>query len=356
MLIISISINTDVFSQDNVKKKLAVYMTGSDVDETTKKVIGAKLVGAITKSGEYAAVERTADFLAALEAENDYQTSGEVRDSQIARLGQKFGVRYVVVADMSDVFDELFIAARIINVESGLVERSFDVNGPAESMAQLVLLADKLSKGIIIQPELDKKARLKAIEDSITESKIKAQRERQYQQALQAQQERQDRERRRIQAIQNLMQKTGYKCYQLGNYIIMDDLISVNFSYDADKGYVKSSNIAPQGWLMADIDIFRAVMQAGRYGYVSGAFWVTCPKRAFPNRRQKFNEKKKLGSWTISCHTIDLYFRENKIIGETIKSGSDLPVFKNNYDSFLTLYYRPMFTDAEIEQEMSLIK
>ena len=36
-------------------------------------------------------------------AENDYQTSGEVRDSQIARLGQKFGVRYVVVADVSEL-------------------------------------------------------------------------------------------------------------------------------------------------------------------------------------------------------------------------------------------------------------
>lgn len=138
-----------VYAQDEPKKKVAVYMTGRTNDDTYKKVIGAKLVSAITESGEYAAVERTADFLEALQAENDYQTSGEVRDSQIAKLGQKFGVRYVVVADASELFDEYFISARLINVETGLVERAFDANGPAESMAQLVALSKKVARGLL---------------------------------------------------------------------------------------------------------------------------------------------------------------------------------------------------------------
>jgi len=131
------------------KKKVAVYMTGSSIDENYKKVIGAKLVSVITESGEYAAVERTADFLAAISAENDYQTSGEVRDSQIAALGQKFGVRFVVVADVSEVFNELFIASRMINVETGLVEKAFDANGPAESMAQLINLSKSVAAGLL---------------------------------------------------------------------------------------------------------------------------------------------------------------------------------------------------------------
>ncbi|MCH5307734.1 MAG: hypothetical protein J1E37_06585 [Prevotella sp.] len=136
-------------SAQNVKKNVAVYMTGKDVQDSYKKVIGAKLVSAITATNEYAAVERTADFLAALSSEHDYQASGEVRDSQIARLGQKFGVRYVVVADVSEVFDELFIASRMINVGSGLVEKSFEANGPAESMAQLIDMASKVAKGLL---------------------------------------------------------------------------------------------------------------------------------------------------------------------------------------------------------------
>lgn len=138
-----------VSAQTAAKKKVAVYMTGNDVQDSYKKVIGAKLVSAITATNEYAAVERTADFLAALSSEHDFQTSGEVRDSQIARLGQKFGVRYVVVADVSEVFEELFVSARLINVESALVEKAFDANAPAESMAQLIDISTKVAKGLL---------------------------------------------------------------------------------------------------------------------------------------------------------------------------------------------------------------
>lgn len=149
ILLCGMIVNVPLFAQEHGKKKVAVYMTGTTSDAAYKKVIGAKLVNAITESGEYAAVERTADFLAALSAESDYQTSGEVRDSQIARLGQKFGVRYVVVADASELFDEYFIAARLINVETGLVERAFDINGPVDSMAQLVVLSQKVARGLL---------------------------------------------------------------------------------------------------------------------------------------------------------------------------------------------------------------
>ena len=150
ILLSGIIVNIPLFAQEHSKKKVAVYMTGTTSDAAYKKVIGAKLVNAITESGEYAAVERTADFLAALSAESDYQTSGEVRDSQIARLGQKFGVRYVVVADASELFDEYFIAARLINVETGLVERAYDINGPADSMSQLVSLSQKVAQGLLL--------------------------------------------------------------------------------------------------------------------------------------------------------------------------------------------------------------
>lgn len=131
------------------KKKVAVYMTGNSVEDSYKKVIGARLVSAITATNEYAAVERTADFLVALSSEQDFQMSGEVQDSQIARLGRKFGVRYVVVADVSEVFDELFVASRLINVETALVEKAFDANAPAESMAQLIDISSKVAHGLL---------------------------------------------------------------------------------------------------------------------------------------------------------------------------------------------------------------
>lgn len=140
---------SNAMAQTTAKKKVAVYMTGNGVQDSYKKVIGARLVSAITSTNEYAAVERTADFLAAISSEQDFQTSGEVQDSQIARLGQKFGVRYVVVADVSEVFDELFVASRLINVESALVEKAFDTNAPAESMAQLIDISSKVANGLL---------------------------------------------------------------------------------------------------------------------------------------------------------------------------------------------------------------
>ncbi len=131
------------------KKKVAVYMTG-DVEDSYKKVIGSKLVSQITATMDYAAVERTADFLAVLSSEQDYQTSGEVRDSQIARLGQKFGVRYVVVADVNELFDELFISSRLINVETALVEKSFEESSQVDSMDELISLSSKIAIGLLV--------------------------------------------------------------------------------------------------------------------------------------------------------------------------------------------------------------
>ena len=148
-LLICIMFGIYANAEEVVKKKVAVYVTGEDVESSVLKVLGARLVTAITSSGDFAAVERTSEFLEALTKENDYQASGEVRDSQIAKLGQKFGVKYVAVADVSSAFDELFVAARLINVETGLVEKAYDAYGPAETMTQLISLAQNVAEGLL---------------------------------------------------------------------------------------------------------------------------------------------------------------------------------------------------------------
>lgn len=153
--LILLGLITPIANAQNPKKKVAVYMTG-EIENSYKKVIGAKLVSAITTTDEYAAVERTADFLAALASEQDYQTSGAVKDSQIARIGQQFGVRYVVVADVNELFDEIFIAARLINVESGLVEKAADASAVAESMTQLVELSTQISDKLLCGSDVSK--------------------------------------------------------------------------------------------------------------------------------------------------------------------------------------------------------
>lgn len=349
----------DAVAQELPKKKVAVYISGDNTDASIKKVFGSKLVGAIARSEGYAAVERTAEFLSALTAESDYQTSGEVRDSQIAHLGQKFGVKYVVAADIAEVFDEYFISSRLINVETGLVERSFDANGAAESMQQLVALAEKIADGMIIKPEQEK---IRKEQEAKQQAELLARQEQERINAERIENERRQQEARRqlrATAISNLFQRLGYNCYQLGNYIVMNDLINVTFDFDSFNQTVVITNQAPSGWQLANEEILRLVSQSGRYNRnVPGAYWVAFPVKAKPDMSSgKFNSKKMLGVWTIPVYTLDMYYRPKKSIGETIKQkGAEAPYLKKNLDSYFTVYYRPMFTEAEIQAEIDRIK
>ncbi len=128
--------------------KVAVYVTG-DVDDSYKKVIGSKMVSAITASQGYTAVERTADFLAALSQEHDYQASGAVNDSQIVKLGQRFGVRYVVVADVTEIFGSMFISARMINVSTGLITASSESSRTIDTLEGLMSLSEEVAEALL---------------------------------------------------------------------------------------------------------------------------------------------------------------------------------------------------------------
>lgn len=130
------------------KKKVAVYVTG-EAENGYKKVIGSRLVSSITRSQNYTAVERTAEFLSALRDEYDKATSGDVRDDQIAKLGRQFGVRYVLVADISEVFDQMFISARMIDVETAAIINSAEAGDEVESLDGLTRLANTIISGLM---------------------------------------------------------------------------------------------------------------------------------------------------------------------------------------------------------------
>lgn len=127
-----------------VKHKVAVYVTGDVENNGYKKVIGSKLVSSITRSNEFVAVERTTDFLAELQKEQDYQTSGAVSDNQIVKLGQQFGVRYVLVADLSEIFESLFISVRMIDVQTGQIIGATEASNALGSMDGLINLSETI--------------------------------------------------------------------------------------------------------------------------------------------------------------------------------------------------------------------
>ena len=147
--VFSFLIVTDSYAQEATdKKRVAVYVTGEDVNQSMKKVFNSKLGTAVTSSGQYVLVETGSEFLKALELEIDRQTSGDVRSNQIVALGRRYGVKLVIVADVSEMFDEFFIVSRLINLETGLVEKNIDVSGAAETMDQLNGLSQKVATSL----------------------------------------------------------------------------------------------------------------------------------------------------------------------------------------------------------------
>lgn len=111
-----------VQSQDKPKKpKVAVYT----VDKTSDNIglyVGGFLTDEIVKREDYTAVERTERFLAELRKEQSYQQMGFVDDSQISRLGKNMGVQYICVVKVARVGAQLFMSARLIDVETAAVK------------------------------------------------------------------------------------------------------------------------------------------------------------------------------------------------------------------------------------------
>uniref|UniRef100_UPI0040578409 FlgO family outer membrane protein n=1 Tax=Alistipes sp. TaxID=1872444 RepID=UPI0040578409 len=140
-------ISFGVFAQPSTKK-VGIYITG-EINANYKKVIVSKMISQITQTDGFVAVERTNEFLSALSREQDYQLSGAVSDNDIARLGAQFGVHYVLVADLSELFEEVFVSARAIDVETAQIIAATETNSKVDSMQSLTDLANNLSKNFI---------------------------------------------------------------------------------------------------------------------------------------------------------------------------------------------------------------
>ena len=111
------------FAQGTEKPRVAIY-TEDDSGENIVEFVGQYLVNAIVKMGQYTAVERTADFLKGINKEQQYQRTGVVEDELIARLGKQFGARFVCMVKIGKSAGQLFISARLIDVETAAVTAS----------------------------------------------------------------------------------------------------------------------------------------------------------------------------------------------------------------------------------------
>ena len=149
-------------------KRVAVYVIGEDAG--INKVLGSKLVSAIARSDEYSAIERTTAFLDELSKEQDYQRTGAVDDSNLSRLGKQFGAQYVCVATVSDAFNEKYLSARLIDVETAQVERTASSNGTIQTLDDIVSAADAISNELLSSLTNGRKADSKKVAVYIVKS------------------------------------------------------------------------------------------------------------------------------------------------------------------------------------------
>ena len=131
------------------QKKVAVYVTGQQTD--VNKVLGDKLVEAFARSGKYMAIERTASFLAELSKEQNYQRTGAVDDNEVSRLGRQFGVQLVCVADVSEVFGQKYVSARLINVETAEVVNTSNTSSNLGTMEELLRVSNTIANELTMK-------------------------------------------------------------------------------------------------------------------------------------------------------------------------------------------------------------
>ena len=131
------------FGQQKPKPRIAVYMTG---DDQINEIVSNRLMSGFINSGKYMPVERSAAFLAAISKEHDFERGGTVDDDQIAQLGKQFGLQYVCVVSVLDVWQtEKYITAHIIDVNSAEVIGSCSSNGTLSTPDALMKALDGLS-------------------------------------------------------------------------------------------------------------------------------------------------------------------------------------------------------------------
>lgn len=135
----------------NARKKVAVYVTESDVDDAVKKIVQSKIISTLTHSPKFQILERNAEFLKQIYADRERNLSGEVKDSQIAKIGENLGAKYILVIDVSEVYDDLYIAARMVNAESSVVTASAEELLTDPTSTKLMAAADKVAKGVVGQ-------------------------------------------------------------------------------------------------------------------------------------------------------------------------------------------------------------
>lgn len=128
MLLLAVGI-IPVCGQNATTKRVAILEI-VDKDEQisygVKLMIRSNLAEAITATPGYEGYDRV--DISSIMSEHNFQRTGLVSDADIKRLGEMTGAQYILVTEVVRLDEQnLYIAAKILNVESARIDRAMNV-------------------------------------------------------------------------------------------------------------------------------------------------------------------------------------------------------------------------------------
>lgn len=142
LLILSIVLTLSVNAY--AEKKVSIFIEG-DLSNLQEQIVYGAFMNRVVSNKNYAVFERNEIFIKSITREHDYQTSGDVPEAQIRKIAQKYGVDYVV--SVSVVMEEsgIFMNARLINIETGKVEKSISQDRTTSNNTTLKNLSNNVA-------------------------------------------------------------------------------------------------------------------------------------------------------------------------------------------------------------------
>ncbi len=129
----------------SASKKVAVYVEG-EINNSNKSIVSSAVLARMSGNKEYTPFERNESFINALNNEQDLQLSGEVPESEIRKVGERLGVDFVIAINVIISDDDMcHMSARLINLETGEIIKTTNVNRKFTNSSVLTALANNVA-------------------------------------------------------------------------------------------------------------------------------------------------------------------------------------------------------------------
>ena len=125
-------------------KSIAVYVEGN-LSKIQEQIVNNAFTSRISSTKGYKAFERNSVFINAVNKEHDFQVAGDVSDSQIRKIADKYGVDFVIAVSVLNDEDNLYMSARIIEIETGAIEKSVTQDREGTDNATLKNMANNVA-------------------------------------------------------------------------------------------------------------------------------------------------------------------------------------------------------------------